>query len=564
MSLHSRQPEPIPEETARVARTAFPRGNRYMRMRDELETIYVDETFAALFPRRGQPAESPWRLALVTVLQFAEGLTDREAADAVRSRIDWKYALSLELSDSGFDHSVLSEFRSRLLSGHAEHLLLDTLLERVREQGLLKARGRQRTDSTHVLAVIRALNRLALVTETLRAALNALAVVAPEWLAAHAQPEWVERYARRAAADRQPTKPEQRQRQAELTGADGFVLLSMIYDPQAPAWLRDVPTVQRLRQVWVQNFVPTEHTGQGGAGRYAGRWRTEEDGLPPALLFIASPYDPDAHYARKYTTSWVGYKVHLSETCEDDLPHLITHVATTSAPIADGAVTPLVHQALQAKDLLPAIHLVDTGYLDAELLAASQQEYGVDLLGPARPDVKWQAREQQGFDAQSFTIDWNQQQAICPEGHASISWTPAIDNRNTSVIKVKFSMKDCQPCPSRSQCIRSRKRSQRRTITIRPKDPYLALKARRERQQTAEYAREVARRAGIEATISQGVRVLRLRRSRYVGLARTHLSHVLTAAGLNFLRLTDWLAGIPLAGTRSSHFIDLMAGFAGT
>jgi transposase len=197
MSLHSRHPEPVPEETARVARTAFPHGNRYMRLRDELETIYVDETFAALFPRRGQPAESPWRLALVTVFQFAEGLSDRDAADAVRSRIDWKYALSLELTDPGFDHSVLSEFRSRLLSGHAEHLLLDTFLDRLREHGFLKARGRQRTDSTHILAVIRALNRLALVVETLletlRAALNALAVAAPEWLVAHAEPDWVER-----------------------------------------------------------------------------------------------------------------------------------------------------------------------------------------------------------------------------------------------------------------------------------------------------------------------------------------------------------------------------------
>ncbi len=166
----------------------------------------------------------------MTVFQFAEGLSDRETADAVRSRIDWKYALSLELTDPGFDHSVLSEFRSRLLSGHAEHLLLDTLLERVREQGLLKACGRQRTDSTHVpRALVRALNRPALVTETLRAALTALAVVAPEWLAAHAQPEWVERYAQRAAADRRPAKPEQRQqRQAHRSSPELTALCSWV------------------------------------------------------------------------------------------------------------------------------------------------------------------------------------------------------------------------------------------------------------------------------------------------------------------------------------------------
>ena len=222
----------------------------------------------------------------------------------------------------------------------------------------------------------------------------------------------------------------------------------------------------------------------------------------------------------------------------------------------------LVHQALQGKGLLPATHLVDTGYLDAELLVASEREDGVDLLGPARPDVTWQARERRGVDAQSFQIDWDHERAICPEGRTSISWTPAIDNRDTAVIKVKFSIKDCQPCPSRSQCIRSRKRYQRRTMTIRPKESFLALRARREREQTLEYAAEYARRAGIEGTISQGVRVLRLRRSRYFGMARTHLSHVLTAAGLNFLRAADWLAGIPRAGTRPSHFATLMAGLA--
>jgi transposase len=157
-----------------------------MRMRDELGTIYHDHLFAHLFPARGQPVEAPWRLALTTVMQFAEGLSDRQAADAVRSRIDWKDALSLELTDPGFDHTVLREFRTRLVTGQAEQLLLETLLTQVRERGLLKVRGRQRTDSTHVLAAIRVLNRLELVGETLRHALNSLAVAAPDWLRAHA------------------------------------------------------------------------------------------------------------------------------------------------------------------------------------------------------------------------------------------------------------------------------------------------------------------------------------------------------------------------------------------
>jgi transposase len=549
MSLHSSPIPPVPDETARVARAACPRGNLFMQMRDALGAIYTDEQFADLFPVRGQPAEAPWRLALVTVFQFLEHLPDRQAADAVRSRLDWKYALSLELTDPGFDHTVLSEFRSRLVSQGAEERLLDTIVELFQQRGWLKARGRTRTDSTHVLAKVRALNRVELVGETLRAALNVVAVVAPDWLAAHAQPEWVERYDRPAEDDRLPTSQAQREALVQQIGADGAALLSAIWAADAPTWLREVPAVEVLRRVWIQNYVPTE---QGP------RWRTAADGLPPSATFLSSPYDPQAHYARKRSTTWVGYKVHLTETCDEESPHLITHVETTPAPTADGAVTPLVHKALQHKHLLPATHLVDTGYLDAELLASSQEEYAVDLLGPVRPDVKWQARAGQGFDAQSFAIDWERQEAICPQGRTSISWTPAVASRQTPVIKIKFSTTDCGPCPCRSQCIRSQKRSPRRTITVRPKDAYLALQARRAQARTPEFKAEYARRAGIEGTISEGVRAHGMRRSRYVGLHRTHLAHVLTAAAINLVHVGAWLSDTPRAQTRHSRFTRLM------
>lgn len=178
MSLRLATAIAVPASTATVARAAFPRGNPYMRLRDILGTVFADQQFTALFPRHGQPAEAPWRLALVTLLQFAENLSDRRAADAARSRIDWKYLLGLELADPGFDASVLSEFRSRLVTSGAETLLLDTLLALCREQKLLVPRGRQRTDSTHVLGAVRSLNRLGCVIETMRAALNALAVAA--------------------------------------------------------------------------------------------------------------------------------------------------------------------------------------------------------------------------------------------------------------------------------------------------------------------------------------------------------------------------------------------------
>src|SRR5256885_7893295 len=172
MSLHPHVIEPVPEDTARVARAAFPKDHPYLTFRDALGTIFQDEDFTALFPAWGHPALSPWRLALVTLLQFRENLSDRQAAEAVRARIDWKYLLSLELTDAGFDFSMLSDFRARLIAGGAEALLFEQLLRWSQTAGLVKARGQQRTDSTHVVAAIRALNRIELGGETLRAALN--------------------------------------------------------------------------------------------------------------------------------------------------------------------------------------------------------------------------------------------------------------------------------------------------------------------------------------------------------------------------------------------------------
>ncbi len=180
MSLHPMPAQSVPELTAKVAHKAFPKGNPYLTLGDQLDTIFHDEDFAELYPLKGQPAPAPWRLALVTIMQFRETLADRQAAEAVRARLDWKYLLGLELTDPGFDFSVLSEFRDRLLAGDAEERLLDILLEKCRAMGLLKARGRQRTDLTHVLSAVRLLNQLELVAETLRAALNELATVAPE------------------------------------------------------------------------------------------------------------------------------------------------------------------------------------------------------------------------------------------------------------------------------------------------------------------------------------------------------------------------------------------------
>src|SRR6058998_3639958 len=257
MSLHPHVIAPVPDETARVAHAAFPKGHPYLTCRDVLGTIFQDEDFAALFPAWGQPGLPPWRLALVTIMQFRENLADRQAAEAVRARIDWKYLLSLDLTDPGFDFSVLSEFRDRLLAGSAEALLLDTLLERCRALGLLTAWGQQRTDSTHVLAAIRVLNRLELVAETLRAALNAVATVAPAWLQALTPLAWYERYSRRIEESRLPKGKAERDAYAQMVGEDGFLLLDALDTPDAPEGLRALPSMEALRRTWQRHYART-------------------------------------------------------------------------------------------------------------------------------------------------------------------------------------------------------------------------------------------------------------------------------------------------------------------
>lgn len=350
MSLQPQAICPVPEETARIARAAYPRGNVYMQLRDELGTIYQDQSFAHLFSPCGKPAQSPWRLLLVCLLQFAEGLSDRQAADAVRGRIDWKYLLGLEVTDPGFDASVLCDFRTRLLEGGAEQQVLQLLLDTAMKRGWIKAHGKQRTDSTHVLGAIRALSRLETVGETMRATLNVLATVAPDWLRPQISSEWVDRYEKRCEAYRLPKGKAERKQYAEVIGVDGRQLLSAIYDTKAPPWLREIPMVQILRQVWVQQYLTTAEGAM--------QWRGSED-LPPGALLIHSPYDAEARLSVKRDILWAGYKAHLTETCDDELPHLITHVETTVATTYDGAVTETIQTALAAKGLLPEEHIVD-------------------------------------------------------------------------------------------------------------------------------------------------------------------------------------------------------------
>jgi transposase len=536
----------IPEETQRVAHAAFPRSTLCLQIADALGPVYEDKSFAGLFPRRGQPAQAPGRLAWVTVLQFVENLSDRAAADAVRGRLDWKYLLGLELTDPGFDHTVLSEFRSRLVTGQAEQQLLDRLLEQLQAQGLLQTGGRQRTDSTHILAAVRDLNRLERVGETLRAALNSVAVVAPDWLQRRAPPEWYERYGRRVENYSLPKTDAARQALAATIGGDGQRLLEAIDTADEHRWLEKVPAVQTLRRVWAEQYIERE-------GILV--WRPVKDMPAPAAL-MASPYDPDARYSTKRSVEWVGYKVHLTETCDPDTPHLIVNVETTPATTPDDNMIAVIHASLAQRNQLPAMHLVDKGYTSAQVLLDSQRNYQVAIVGPVADDPSWQARADEGFAKADFQVDWDRQVVTCPAGHPSGSWLPKTTVPGV-VVEARFSAKDCTPCPHRAQCTRSKKEP--RIIGLQPRDQYEALQTTREVQTTGAFRQQYAARAGVESTHEQAIRRCGLRQCRYIGLAKTHLQHVVTATAINLIRVGDWLAGTPIAPTRCSRFAALQA-----
>src|SRR6266516_2714194 len=550
MSMQPRPWPEVPAGTARVARRAFRKGALAIRARDELGSWCDDGAFAPAYGVRGAPGISPAQLAMVTVLQFAENLTDRQAADAVRGRLDWKYCLGLALEDEGFDFSVLSEFRGRLVAGSLELALLDLLLGRLKGLGLVKAGGRQRTDSTHVLARIRNLSRLELAGESVRAALEALAAAAPGWLAGVIDGSWQQVYGQRIDGIRLPASEAARGKLAAQYGKDGYHLLDQVYSPGAPPWLRELPAVQVLRVIWVQQYYRS-----GERGEQVTRREASEHGLPPGRARIASPYDLDARYSEKHGKGWEGYKAHFTETCsaaaDDDpvtgrppAPNLITNVATTEATVPDVAMTTPVHDMLDAAGLPPGEHAADAGYTSADLLLDARKR-GITLLAGTSPQARAGA-----YTTAAFTIDWDHQQVTCPQGAASMSWQPCRQQERAAIV-VKFALTDCRACPARDLCTRSARSG--RQLSLRPRETHDAIAAARAGQASQQRKARYNIRAGIEGTIAQATHVTGIRTARYLGLDKTRLEHNAAAAAINLIRLNAWWTGKPLDRTRTSH-----------
>ncbi|WP_239310921.1 MULTISPECIES: IS1182 family transposase [unclassified Frankia] len=518
----------VPARTAAVVRAACPKGTRVTRLRDALGPVFVDDDFADWFATEGRPGLPPGMLALVCVLQAMEDLTDRDAADAVRTRLDWKYALSLDPEHPGFDFSVLSEFRDRLALDRRATSLLDTLLDRARDTGLLKAGARMRTDSTHVLARIRTLNRLEMVGETVRAALDQLAALASGWLPPRISPEWAERYGgRRIDSARLPAGKQARAAWGDQVAADGADLLELVEADQDNAWLAGLPAVATLRAIWEQQCVRERR----------GRWRLREGRITEGAVHIDSPRDPQARWCQKRDTTWSGYKVHLSETCDDDAPHLIVQAETTVARTTDHGALGAIRDEFARRGLAPGELYLDEGYVTAEAVAAADDD-GTEIVGPLTRDSSGQAKAGGGFARDDFAIDWDARTATCPAGRRSAAWHHRGHMAGDGAA-IEFAAADCHACPFRTDCTRSV--SAGRQLVVPSRRLYEIQRRNRTDQNDPEWRQRYSHRAGVEGALSEAARAYGVRRCRYLGLGKTRVQHQLAACGMNAARIADWI-----------------------
>ena len=578
-------PEPDPQAAAAIKAMYGSRGTARplaVEIRDRLGQWLADEDFAAAFGIRGRPGRAPSRLALVTGLQRAEKLTGRLAAEAVRARLDWKYLLGLSLDDPGFDHTVLAEFRGKVAEAGLEQVALDALLAKLAADGLVKAGGKQRTDSTHVVAAVAALNRLELAGESVRAAVEALAATHPDWLAQRiCVPDWAGRYGTPLTSWRPPASQAKQDELAIAYARDGYALLEAVYGETAPAWLRELPAVDVLRRVLVQNYTRAI-TGNGREVIKRREKEPEGEGIPPGHARIASPYGTDARWGVKREEFWLGYKLHVTETCDDEprcgcpgdggtgrrhheqdcaapaFPNLITHVATTDATVTDNQMTSVIHDDLAGKTLVPGRHYPDSGYLSAALLVSEAARHGIALIGPLLADTSAQARAGRGYARADFTIGYDARTAACPQGRTSVTWSPCTQ-RGKDAIVVCFSAADCGPCPARSLCTTGSKK--RRQLTVPPRELAEAQAAARAAETATAFQADYARRAGVEGTMHQAAS-RGARRARYRGLPKTRLGHVYMTCALNLLRLHAYWSGTPLDRRRTSHLARLELGLA--
>lgn len=516
MSLQWQLSRDVPEDTARIGRTILGEGNAYRQIGDHFNALFPEEeVFSEMYEVTGRGAISPLLLALVTVFQMLEKVPDRLAAEWVVSRIDWKYALHLPLIYTGFHFTDLYAFRQRLLKHQQERVVFEQLLLKLKELGVIKGRGKMRTDSTHVLAVVERLHQLELVTESIRVALRAVERLAAQWVAQALPASFQEAYSRRQSEyGLSETEIAHKLVQA---GRDGFWFLDQV-EGSAPAFVRQLSEVKTLRTVLQQQFP-------GGPDEPPVSRR------PTGKDVVESPHEAQARYGTKRAQVWLGYKVQVTETCDADQPHLIVDLEPTSALENDSPQLPEIQARLKAQGTLPGEQYVDQGYMSGQHLVNSAKQ-GISLMGVPPEDTQGP----EGFRQTDFTIDESTQQAICPQGETSTVWSEkATSDPTAPQILIRFSARTCQQCAAFGQCTSS---AQGRSLTLHPQRQ--ALLARRAEAQTHAFRQKMHLRSGIEATISELSRGHGLRRARYRGLAKLRLQAYFTAAAVNLKRLLRW------------------------
>ena len=520
MCLKSQSPWPMPAETGRIGKRLLKENDPYRLIGDQLFEKWKEEEFVDLYSSEGKPGYSPVILAFVSVFQFMERLADRQAAQALRMRLDWKYALHLPLEDSGFDFSVLSEFRDRLIEGKAEQRVFEKLVEAIRGMGLIKEHGKQRTDSIAMLTKVRRLCRVETVVETLRLAIVAIVDTDREWSEEIIPPSWEEKYGERFVRQRYSEK--EWKEYEEKIGEEGQWLLKRLENGGAPAELQNLPEVQVLKTVWAQQFRE-----EGGQMAYTDL--KKYDGHTQ----IQSPHDPEARYSCKRHFKWVGDKVQVTETEDAGYPHIITDIVGTSSNRTDWEELPAIQERLETRACCPAEHYVDAGYMSGPNLQWSQKKH-IDLIGPFPNFLTPQDLIPDGITQSHFQVDAKNNTVTCPQGHIATNPVPVNNS-----LSFRFPLRTCAACELRLRCCTGKGG---RTVGISAY--YELTEAARARQKTEAFKKAYSQhRSGVEGSLSALVRGHGMRVSRYIGQKKRNWQAIFTGCAANLKRTACWLAG---------------------
>ncbi len=525
MCLKEPFPKNIPEETRVVGEKLLAENSVYRLIGQQGDEMIRDADFEDMYSVEGRPGINPIVLAYVTVFQFLEKLPDRKAAEMAVWRMDWKYALRQELTWLGFHYSDLCNFRKRLLNNQQEMLIFEQVVGYLREKGHIKAKGKQRTDATHILGRVMHLSRLELVQETIRLAVGALINADAPWSLYHLPSTFVESHsARRDDYGLSKTKVKEKMQKA---GEAGYWLMERV-EQHGKAALKELSEMQNLKRVLEEQFSWSDDENRPKA-----RPNKEMKGD-----ILQTPHDPAVRYGSKRGQGWQGYKLQVSETIEEEgetqPARFITDIEVTPANESDQAALEALQERLIEREVAPTEQYVDQGYMSGEHIHTSREK-GIDLRGYVPGGG---SQKEEGFRLADFIVDIDKQQAICPAGKKSVRWTEVTPGTPKNVAYRASFGEQCRACPffASGQCTTNP--AGRRLDINRYHDE---LQARRLESKSKAFQLEMNQRNGVEGTISELVRAHGARHSRYRGLAKNQLQASFIGAATNLKRLAKTL-----------------------